>query len=92
MQIQYGVSAPGGSTVQRYLDANAVNNLGAGGLGWGTVHAVRIGLLLSGQQGSGIKSNGNQLTYSVLGTTIKLPADSRMRQVFEMTVHLRNAS
>lgn len=89
MQIQYGLSAPGGTVVQQYLRADQVEALGPPS--WSLVHSVRIGLLFSGQIGSIPLPTGTQ-TFNVLDKSITLPADTRLRHVFEMTINLRNAS
>lgn len=80
MQVRYGI---GGSGVpSQYVPASAVTN-------WGQVYAIRLGFLLEGQQGSGTKP---PTQFSVLGTTVNVPADNRLRHVYEMTINLRNAT
>jgi type IV pilus assembly protein PilW len=80
MQVLYGVGANGVAT--QYLPASAVAN-------WAFVDTVRIAFLLEGQPGSAGLSRPT--TFSLLGTTVTVPADSRLRHVFEITVNLRNA-
>jgi type IV pilus assembly protein PilW len=79
MKIQYGIGSNG--VANRYVSANAVTD-------WSQVYSLRLGFLIEGQQGSGTLST-NQ--YTVLDTLITVPADNRMRHVFEMTINLRNA-
>lgn len=79
MQVLYGIGSNG--VPAEYVPASAVTN-------WGQVYAVRLGFLLEGQVGS---ATLNATTYSVLGTTVNVPADNRLRHVFEMTIQLRNA-
>lgn len=78
MKVQYGIGTNG---ITRYVDANAVTD-------WGQVYAVRLGFLIEGQPGSGTLNPG---TYTVLETQVNVPADNRLRHVFEITIHLRNA-
>jgi type IV pilus assembly protein PilW len=80
MQVRYGIGSNG--IPSQYVPARAVTN-------WGQVYAVRLGFLLEGQQGSGTKT---PTQFSVLGTTVNVPADNRLRHVYEMTINLRNAT
>jgi type IV pilus assembly protein PilW len=79
MQVLYGIGSDGFPA--EYVPASAVTN-------WSQVYAVRVGFLLAGKVGS---ATINATTYSLLGTTVNVPADNRLRHVFEMTIHLRNA-
>lgn len=80
MRVLYGIGSTG--IPQQYVQASAVTD-------WGQVYAVKLGFLLEGQQGSATLP---QTTYTVLGSTITVPADNRLRHVYEITIHLRNAS
>lgn len=80
MQVLYGIGA--NDVVSQYVPASGVTN-------WSQVYAVRLGFLLEGQAGSGAKT---PTSYNVLGTTINVPSDNRMRHVFEMTINLRNSN
>lgn len=80
MQVLYGIGSNG--TPSQYVPASSVTN-------WNQVYAVRLGFLLEGQAGSGSKT---PTSYTILGTTINVPSDNRMRHVFEMTVNLRNTN
>lgn len=82
MQVLYGIGANG--VVTEYLPANLVTKLQ-----WAQVDTVRIGFLLEGKAGSA--PLGQPRTYTVLGTTFTVPADTKMRHVFEMTINLRNS-
>lgn len=81
MQVLYGVGKAG--VVSQYMDASAVTD-------WTTIQSVRIGFLIQGQKGSGNTSNLASRNFTVLGTTITVPADGRLRHVYEMTINLRN--
>jgi len=87
MQVLYGVTNSAVSThdVQQYVPASAVGD-------WTTVHSVRIGFLIAGQPGSGVKGTAPNYTATVLNTTVTIPSDTRLRHVFEMTVNVRNGS
>lgn len=80
MQVLYGIGTNGIPT--QYVPASGVGN-------WAQVYAVRLGFLIEGQQGSGTKS---PTQYTVLGTTVTVPADNRLRHVYEMTIALRNST
>jgi len=90
MQALYGLGANG--LVTKYVPASGVTD-------WSQVYTVRLGFLLEGQQGSGGPTGATSTTvtnttgtsFNVLGTTVIVPADKRLRHVFEMTVYLRNA-
>ncbi|MCL9685321.1 PilW family protein [Legionella maioricensis] len=79
MKVQYGIGS--GGNITQYVSANAVPN-------WAQVYAVRIGFLIQGEVGSGTRAS-NQFT--VLDTQVTVPADNRIRHVFEITINLRNA-
>jgi type IV pilus assembly protein PilW len=83
MQVLYGVVDAFGKV--NYLPA-------AAGIDWSSVHAVRLGFLLQGAVGSGGPVSGAAQAFSVLGTTIRAPADGRLRHVFEVTINLRSAA
>lgn len=80
MKVQYGIGANG--VVTQYVPANAVTN-------WSQVYSVRLGFLIEGQAASGISNNTQ---FNVLDTVVTVPADNRIRHVFEMTIYLRNSS
>jgi type IV pilus assembly protein PilW len=78
MKVQYGIGTNG--VINRYVTANAVTD-------WSQVYSVRLGFLIEGQEGSGMTTN----QHTVLDTVVNVPADHRLRHVFEMTINLRNA-
>lgn len=78
MKVQYGIGTSG--TITQYVPASAVTN-------WGQVYAIRIGFLIEGQAGSG---NTKTTQFNVLDTAVNVPVDTRLRHVFEITIHLRN--
>lgn len=79
MKVQYGIGS--GGTVTQYVTADAVSN-------WAQVYAVRLGFLISGQPGSG---SLNAAPFKVLDSSVGVPADTRIRHVYELTINLRNA-
>jgi type IV pilus assembly protein PilW len=81
MQVLYGTGAQG--MVSQYVPASA-------GLNWSSVYSVRLAFLIEGQTGSA--GAGNPTQFTVLGTTVNVPQDTRLRRIYEMTVKLRNAA
>ena len=82
MQILYGIGS--GGVIQQWVSASAVTN-------WAQVYAVRMGFLIEGPPGSA-PPGANQTSWPVLGTTVKVPADTRLRHVYVMTLSIRNAT
>ncbi len=80
MQVLYGIGTSGVPT--QYVAASAVPN-------WGQIYAIRVGFLIEGQQGS---TTRGPTQFSVLETTVNVPADNRLRHVYEVTIHLRNSA
>ena len=83
MQVLYGVDTNGDGVVDQYVPASAVTAATP-------VYSVRLAFLIEGQPGSA--SATNPTAFTVLGTTVNVPADTRLRRVYEMTINLRNAS
>lgn len=83
MQILYGVDANGTQSVSKYVTADLV-------LDFNTVLSVQVALLVAGPAGSATTPAAAP-TYSLLGTTVTAPIDTRVRQVFEVTIAARNA-
>jgi type IV pilus assembly protein PilW len=89
MQILYGVDTTGTQTVGEYLTADQVVNTAANpATSFNNVISVKIAVLAASQPGLVTPSAAQ--TYNLLGTTVTAPQDSRARQVFEVTVSLRN--
>ena len=82
MQILYGIGS--GGVAQQWVNASAVTN-------WAQVYAVRMGFLIEGPPGSA-PPGGNPTAWNVLGTTVTVPADTRLRHVYVMTLSIRNAT
>ncbi|EQD61155.1 type IV pilus assembly protein PilW [mine drainage metagenome] len=98
MQVLYGVGLNG--QITQYLSAAGVQALQANPPAgvtslpfnpWTIVNSIRIGFLIEGGLGSAAPG-ANPTTWSVLGTTITVPADTRLRHVFVMTTNLRNTT
>lgn len=81
MQVLYGIGASGVAT--QYVAASAVTAATP-------VYSIRLAFLIEGQPGSA--SASNPASFTMLGTTVNVPTDTRLRRVYEMTVNLRNAS
>jgi type IV pilus assembly protein PilW len=82
MQVLYGIDTTGTQTVSEYVPAQQV-------VDFNTVMSVKIAVLAASQPGAVPKPGANQ-TYQLLGNTVTVPADTRSRQVFEITVSTRN--
>lgn len=82
MQVLYGVGVNGQNT--RYVDASAVTNFSA-------VTSAKLGFLIEGNQASSTAAT-NQTAFTLFNTAINVPADSRLRHTFYMTVNFRNAT
>lgn len=81
LQVLYGSGANGAIT--QYTAASAV-------VDWTQVYAVKLSFLIEGQLGSG--GPNNPITFNLLGTSVSVPQDGRLRRVYELTINLRNAS
>jgi len=82
MQILYGVDTTGTQTVSEYVPASSV-------IDFNTVMSVKIAVLAASEPGAVPKPGANP-SYPLLGNTVFVPADTRSRQVFEITVSTRN--
>jgi type IV pilus assembly protein PilW len=99
MQVLYGIDDNGDGRVERYLDASQIA-AGLDGADWGKVAAVRVALLASTVNTTGmsadrgVDTNTYQLLGSDAGTStavaIKPPEDNRRRRVFESTILARS--
>lgn len=83
MQILYGWDNTGTLAVGEYLTADQVPDFTA-------ILSVKIALLSASPPGSALLP-ALAPTYSLLGTIVTAPRDTRRRQVFEITVAARNA-
>lgn len=81
MQILYGIGT--NNQITQYVTAQSVTD-------WSAVYAIRLGFLLEGGAASGGAQSTNQTQFNILGSTVTVPADSRLRHVFELTITLRN--
>jgi type IV pilus assembly protein PilW len=82
MQILYGVDTNSTQTVSEYVTADQVAD-------FNTVMSVKVALLAASPPGSAKSSVA--ATYTLLGTTVTAPIDTRERKVFEETIAVRNA-
>lgn len=79
MQIQYGIDANADGVVESYSSGGGVAN-------WNQVAAVRISLLVAGNDD---KVASAKQTYTYDGASVTA-ADQRLRQVFTTTISVRN--
>ena len=84
MQVLYGVDTNQTQTVAEYLTADQVVDFTA-------VIAVKIAVLAASQPGS-MGMPAVAPTYTLLGNTVTAPRDTRARQVFEITIGVRNSA
>lgn len=80
LQVLYGEDLPDPGDVNSYVEADAVSD-------WFNVYSVRVGALIASN--SSTASIDNTRTFDVLGESITA-SDDRVRQVFTMTVGLKN--
>ena len=83
MQVLYGIDTTGTKVASAYVTANQVTD-------WDSVVAVRVAVLSASPTGAGPKPE-TAPTFSLLGTTITAPIDTRLRKVFDITVTMRDA-
>jgi len=89
MQVLYGVDTTGTQTVGEYVTANQVQAQAYGGLGFNGVMSVKVAVLAASAPGA-VPKPSVAPTYTLLGTTVTAPIDTRARQVFDITIGLRN--
>jgi type IV pilus assembly protein PilW len=83
MQILYGLDTNSSQTVSQYVTADQVAD-------FNTVMSVKVSLLAASAPGAAHPPNP-ALTYTLLGTTVTAPVDTRARHVFEQTIAVRNS-
>lgn len=83
MQILYGVDTNNSLSVSEYMTADLVPD-------FTQVMSVQVALLAAGPPGSKSMPTAAS-TYNLFGTTVTSPIDTRIRQVFEVTIGARNA-
>jgi type IV pilus assembly protein PilW len=83
MQILYGVDTTGTQTASQYVTADQVPD-------FTQVMSVQVAVLAAGPPGSAVRPTV-ATTYSLFGTNVTAPIDTRARQVFEVTIAARNA-
>jgi type IV pilus assembly protein PilW len=89
MQVLYGVDTTGSSTVGEYVTADQVATQAFGGLGFNGVMSVKVAVLAASAPGAVPVPSAAQ-TFNLLGTLVTAPLDTRKRQVFDITIGLRN--
>jgi type IV pilus assembly protein PilW len=81
MQVLYGLDTGGTQVPSTYVTADQVTN-------FNLVMSVKIAVLAA--SGPGAVPMGPARTFNLLGNVVTAPADTRARQVFEITVSLRD--
>lgn len=82
MQVLYGIGTGGRAT--RYVDASGVAD-------FTTVTTVKLGFLIEGNPTSAVAKT-NQTSFPLFTNTLSVPADSRLRHTFYLTVNTRNST
>ena len=88
MQVLYGIDTTGAKAVAEYVTADKVATLGIT-QDFNSVIDVKIAVLLVGPIGSSVAPTAVP-SFSLLGTTVTAPIDTRLRTVFTTTYTLRN--
>jgi type IV pilus assembly protein PilW len=83
MQILYGVDTTGTQTVAEYVTADQVTDFSA-------VMSVKIAVLAASAPFS-VRAPTIAPQFNLLGTIVTAPLDTRSRQVFEITIGVRNS-
>jgi type IV pilus assembly protein PilW len=84
MQVLYGIDVNATQTVGEYVTADQVAD-------FNTVISVKIAVLAASPPGS-VSPPPGAPTFTLLGNTVTAPRDSRSRQVFEITIGVRNSA
>jgi type IV pilus assembly protein PilW len=85
MQVLYGVDSTGTQTVSQYVTADQVT-----GGNFNNVMSVKVAVLAASPLGS-VPIPAVAPFYFLLGTKVTAPRDTRSRQVFEITIAVRNS-
>lgn len=102
MQILYGIDTNGSMAATEYVTADQVSAAvagnpdcqalpGSGPVEFNCVISVKIALLVASPPGA-VPMPTQARTYDLLGTHVIAPIDTRMREVFETTVSLRDTT
>jgi type IV pilus assembly protein PilW len=83
MQVLYGVDTTGALSATEYVTADAVTD-------FGSVVSVQVALLAASPPQTGQALTPVPQVYTLLGTQVTAPVDSRKRRVFTVTIALRN--
>lgn len=90
MQVLYGISTAALPEVNQWVTADKVAALGTTG-DFNSVVAVKVAVLAASAPGA-VTAPAAANTYTLLGTKVQAPIDTRMRKVFEITVTVRNST
>ncbi|MBL6750109.1 MAG: PilW family protein [Nevskia sp.] len=89
MQVLYGVKSTATGSVVEYVRGDQVTATCSDGT-WNCVANVSVALLVSSPTGA-VPVPSSAPTYSLLGTSITAPKDTRQRTVYQITAALRNS-
>jgi type IV pilus assembly protein PilW len=82
MQVLYGLAPVGTQSVTQYVTADQV-------VDFNLVMSVKIAVLAASPPGA-VQQPAAGRVFNLLGNTVTAPTDSRLRQVFEITVSMRD--
>jgi type IV pilus assembly protein PilW len=86
MQVLYGIASTIPNEVTQYVTADAVPD-------FNQVVSVKVALLVASAPGTRVVATPTAApTYSLLGTTISAPIDTRLRKIFDTTITVRSAA
>ncbi|MGH8279465.1 MAG: PilW family protein [Gammaproteobacteria bacterium] len=84
MQVLYGIDTNGTRTPSQYVTADNVSD-------WTQVVSVRVALLMQSNIGAlSLPPSGSTPNFDLLGTTVTVPSDTRLRRVFTSDIYIRN--
>jgi type IV pilus assembly protein PilW len=83
MQVLYGLDTTGTQTASEYVTADQVPD-------FNSVMSVKIAVLAASPPGAA-RPPAAAPTFNLFGTTVTAPIDTRTRQVFEITIAVRNS-
>jgi len=89
MQILYGVDTNNTQMASAYVTADQVLTINPGVIDFSNVVSVKIAVLSASATGAA-PIPAAAPTFTLLGTTVTAPRDTRLRKVFEATITLRN--
>lgn len=85
MQVLYGIATPGTQTPSAYVTADQVSD-------FGNVVSIKVAVLAATPPSVARPNIMQQGKFSLLGTQVTAPQDTRIRRVFDTTITVRSAA